>query len=103
MSDSLNYRKYKTLSPLPEESKIKFEKNIEKIKEKTKTKTFDDILKQTDKLTIFNAKYPELCNLVQLYSIRTGNEVEKDIDHKMYDSRDGCDIDLIKLYLNNYC
>lgn len=28
MNDSLNYRKYKTLSPLPEESKIKFEKNI---------------------------------------------------------------------------
>ena len=46
-------------------------------------------------------KYPELANLVQLYSIRTGNELEKDIDHKMYgDSRDGNDIDLIKLYLN---
>ena len=46
-------------------------------------------------------KFPELVNLVQLYSIRTGNELEKDIDHKMYgDSRDGNDIDLIKLYLN---
>ena len=45
-------------------------------------------------------RYPELSNLVQLYSIRTGNELDKDIDHKMYDGREGSDIDLIKLYLN---
>ena len=46
-------------------------------------------------------RYPELTNLVQLYSIRTGYELEKDVDDKMYgDSRDGNDIDLIKLYLN---
>ena len=35
-----------------------------------------------------------------MYIIKTGNEVEKDIDHKMYDGREGSDIDLIKLYLN---
>lgn len=46
-------------------------------------------------------RYPELNNLVQMYIIKTGNEVEKDIDHKMYgDRRDGNDIDLLKLYLN---
>ena len=46
-------------------------------------------------------RYPELKNLVQMYIIKTGNEPEKDIDHKMYGDRyNGNDIDLLKLYLN---
>lgn len=44
-----------------------------------KTKTFDDILKQTDKLTIFNAKYPELSKVLNDYDIWTD---PRDIDHE---------------------